>query len=97
MKFDPKRLIYHKKREEVVSFETSLVDHAKDKLLYHELAEFFDLAVSRNTERELSFLGDIIRKFAPLTRDIVDLGCGVGRHSGGLSERFGYFVLGSLR
>jgi SAM-dependent methyltransferase len=70
-----------------------LVDHAKGKLLYNELAPLYDLAVWRDTRREVEGLLSLIRRFRPTSRTVLDLGCGVGRHAGALSA-IGFSVTG---
>ena len=54
------RLAYYVPLEDALAEGRSLVDHAKRKLLYNELSEFYDLAVSRDTHAEVSFLAEIL-------------------------------------
>ncbi len=76
------RTTYYIPLERVRAQAMSLVDHARSKLLYHELAPLYNLAINRDTSREVDFLLRIIAKFHPNARSVLDLGCGVGRHSG---------------
>jgi len=52
------------------------------------------MAISRDTEREARMLHDIIQRFHPSAKHILDLGCGIGRHAGILSQAWGYSVTG---
>jgi SAM-dependent methyltransferase len=72
----------------------SLCDHAKFKLLYNELAPIFDLAIARDTKREVNFLSEIIKKSLPNAKKILDLGCGIGRHDELLNKDHTYKVTG---
>lgn len=78
---------------EVIDGFPSLVDHARAKLLYNELAPLFDLCIDRDTEQEVAAVRSIIGRLKPAAARIVDFGCGVGRHSGGLAAA-GYEVTG---
>jgi SAM-dependent methyltransferase len=80
--------------ESFVGNSNSLCNHARSKLLYSELAPIFDLAIARNTEREVTFLDEVIRKFLPRASKVLDLGCGVGRHDEILSRVHKYKVTG---
>src|SRR2546427_7361268 len=81
------RDIYYESPTDFAEGGRSLVEHAKKKLLYNELAPLYDLAISRDTQREVNFLIDLIETFRPSSKSILDLGCGVGRHAGPLSNR----------
>ena len=65
--------------------DKSFVDHAKTKELYNSLPKKYHLALDKNTEREINFLSKIFKENN--VKNIVDCGCGVGRHSVPLSKR----------
>ena len=88
------RIIHYVRLEDFLLSNRSLVEHAQRKLLYNELASFFDLATSRNSEREAAFIGEIIQTFFPKAKSILDVGCGIGRHAEILFKKHGYSVWG---
>jgi ubiquinone/menaquinone biosynthesis C-methylase UbiE len=57
----------------------SLVEHARKKLLYHELAEHFEGLVGRNSDAEARAVLSAFRRHGVPRGMFVDLGCGVGR------------------
>ncbi len=69
----------------VIEEYSSFVDHAKNKLLYNELAPLFLQAASRNTQKEVDFIRSMENLKGETIEYIVDLGCGVGRHASTLS------------
>jgi SAM-dependent methyltransferase len=71
----------------------SLVDHARRKLLYNELADKYHLAVSRDTSIEVNALDALIQRYIGPGCSVLDLACGVGRHTGPLAAK-GYDVCG---
>lgn len=71
----------------------SLVEHARNKLLYHELAPLYALAVAGKTETEADCVETAIRRVDESANTLVDFGCGIGRHSQALSAR-GFQVVG---
>jgi ubiquinone/menaquinone biosynthesis C-methylase UbiE len=77
-----------------VFLKKSLIEHARAKLLYNELASIYELVIFRNTEQEAFFLNKIINLFKPDAKDILDVGCGVGRHAKLLNEKYGFNVTG---
>lgn len=87
----PERLAYYVPVEDVLAGGKSLVDHAKQKLLYNELSQIYDLAISRDTPAETSFLAKIL---AGTQAPVVDLGCGVGRHCGPLHSVYAFEMIG---
>lgn len=60
---------------------SSLVDHASNKLLYHELSGIFELCTKRDGKIEATFINSIWRKYLKTANrtKLLDLGCGVGR------------------
>jgi trans-aconitate methyltransferase len=79
--------------DSVVAGRIPLVDHARRKLLYNELASLFDLAVHRDSHREVDAIMSLVQRLRPESKTLIDLGCGVGRHAGLLS-RCGFNVTG---
>lgn len=77
----------------VIEGRVSLVEHARGKLLYNELAPYYDLAVRRDTRLEAECLVALIARFRPGARRLLDLGCGIGRHAGALASA-GFRVTG---
>lgn len=94
MTMGKKRSKYIVAKAEVLALDGSLIAHAKGKLLYNELAHLFELAISRDTPREVETIHEVIVKFHPTASSILDLGCGIGRHSTVLNEQYGYHVTG---
>jgi SAM-dependent methyltransferase len=94
MATNKRRSEYIHPKDQFLAGNESLVNHAAQKLLYHELAPYFDIATSRDTEREVQALHEIIQRFRPATKNVLDLGCGIGRHAGKLYEIGGYSVTG---
>lgn len=88
---DRPRMAYYVPVDDVRESRMSLVDHAKRKLLYHELSCIYELAISRDTDREVEFIKAVIPASAA---PVLDLGCGVGRHIGSLATRYGYQGIG---
>jgi len=88
------RSIYYHPKNEFLSTGNSFVNHARSKLLYNELAPFYELATTRDTDRECRFIHDVIQRYRPESRSILDLGCGVGRHAGLLNREYEYIVTG---
>lgn len=69
--------------------ETGVARHARDKLLYHEVAPIFEEVNDRNTLREVDFVDDVIHKYLGAAKyKVLDLGCGVGRHAKYLMTRY---------
>ena len=73
--------------------DKSFVDHAKDKLLYHKLSKKYFLALEKNTPKEINFLIKIFKRYGNKAQNILDLGCGAGRHSIPLAKK-GLSVVG---
>jgi SAM-dependent methyltransferase len=67
--------------------------HAKAKLLYHELAEIFELAAGRRTADEVAAVRQLIATRSTGARRVIDFGCGIGRHAGQLAKS-GFDVTG---
>jgi len=88
------RTMYYIPPEQFLSSNRSLVEHARFKLLYNELAPFYELATLRDSEREVAFLHKIMRLFKPKATRVLDAGCGVGRHAELLHKKYGYSVTG---
>lgn len=88
------RNMYYIPLEEFLSSNHSLVEHARFKLLYNELAPLYELATLRHSEREAAFIHSIIQLFKPKATRVLDVGCGVGRHAEILHKKYGYLVTG---
>lgn len=73
--------------------DKSFVEHARNKLLYNELSKIYPLALNKNTKDEIKFLRKVFKKYGDNIKEVVDLGCGVGRHSIPLSQ-LGFSVTG---
>lgn len=57
-------------------------------------ARYYDLIYrDKDYNGEVAFVADLLRRHAPAAHNIVDLGCGTGRHAALLAER-GFDVLG---
>ncbi len=82
----PKRNVYYVHPDDLLN-GPSLVDHARSKLLYNELAPLYELLTNRNTEREAKFLLKIIERYVPGKVRVLDIGCGVGRYVEHLGPR----------
>lgn len=65
---------------------TSLVEHARFKLLYHELAPDFEALIGRNSDQEARFVADRLSSRSRPARRVLDLGCGVGRITSRLAD-----------
>lgn len=89
-----RRTMYYIPPEEFLSSNRSLVEHARFKLLYNELAPLYDLATSRHSEREAAFIHSVTQLFMPKATRVLDVGCGVGRHAELLHKKYGYSVTG---
>lgn len=62
--------------------------------IFEEYADFYDLIYKdKNYSKESAFTHQLIQKFAPNTRSIIELGCGTGAHAEKL-VRYGYQILG---
>lgn len=59
--------------------QRSLVDHARHKLLYHELASYFESLVNRDSDSEAGFVASVFGRYGIHDGAFLDLGCGVGR------------------
>ncbi len=84
----PKWSVYYVPPTEYLDNSKSLVEHAKSKLLYNQLAPIFDVAVGRDNEREARFVQQVLDAHAPGKHRVLDVGCGVGRHAQHLGDRF---------
>lgn len=73
--------------------DKSFVEHAKNKLLYNGLSKIYHLALNKNTKDEIKFLSRVFKKYGDNIKKVIDLGCGVGRHSVLLSQ-LGFSVTG---
>lgn len=68
------------------ALQGSLVSHAIGKLLYHELASSFELLVNRDSESEARFVAEVFGDHQSERGTLLDLGCGVGRILGRLTN-----------
>jgi len=84
----PRWSIYYVSPTEYLRNDKSLVEHAKSKLLYNQLAPIFDMAVGRDNEREAGFVQQALNLYVPGKRRVLDIGCGVGRHAEHLGHSF---------
>jgi ubiquinone/menaquinone biosynthesis C-methylase UbiE len=72
---------------QIIKQNRSFVDVAKNKTYYREISEVYELMSARNKEtpKEVLFLKRFIEKNSG-GKKTLDLACGVGRHSRGLSK-----------
>jgi hypothetical protein len=62
--------------------DISFTEHAKKKLLYNELSDYYMLAIANNTELETDFVKKNFSKYLNKNKGtILDCCCGVGRHA----------------
>jgi SAM-dependent methyltransferase len=71
--------------EAFLNVRRSFVEHARQKLLYNELAPFFRLAAARNSAKEVRFLRKLRGLVPGSSIRLLDLGCGIGRHANSLA------------
>lgn len=71
----------------------SFDEHAKSKLLYNELSDYYMHSITNDTKAEIEFINKIMNKDGSNVRYILDCCCGVGRHSYELAK-CGYNVYG---
>lgn len=80
---------------DITQFESkSFTEAAKDKLIYNELSKYYMGAIANDTEKETTFLANIIdAHINDRTCKVLDCCCGVGRHDYALALQ-GYHVSG---
>lgn len=78
---------YYPNIKKIIEKNTSFANLAKNKVYYSELAEIYEAASSRNkhTKKETRFLSKFFKKHCSGNK-ILDLACGVGRHSKPLAK-----------
>lgn len=74
--------------------DISFDEHAKNKLIYNELSDYYMQAIGNDTDKEVSFIENIYKRYIGQNiGGILDCCCGVGRHSFALGEK-GFHVVG---
>jgi 2-polyprenyl-3-methyl-5-hydroxy-6-metoxy-1,4-benzoquinol methylase len=90
------RTDYYVPIDQFIDGTQSLVEHASQKLLYHELSTIFELCTRRRGEIEATFVVELSRRYFGENSNlkILDLGCGVGRISKYLARNPGVNITG---
>lgn len=74
--------------------DKSFTEHAKNKLLYNELSNYYMQAIANDTNKETDFIEGIYNKYLLNgNKHILDCCCGVGRHDYLLGKK-GFSVTG---
>lgn len=61
--------------------KVSFTEHARNKILYNELSNYYMQAIANDTRQETSFLEEVFQIHSTVkNRKVLDCCCGVGRH-----------------